>query len=380
MSEPDFPEDEFAARTHAAQTAMRVQDFDALFFTTEAEMRYFTGFRTLFWQSPTRSWFLVVPVDGKPIAVIPQIGAHLMASTWIDDIRTFSAPHPVDDGINLLADTLRAFAKIAMPMGRESALRMPLRDFQRLRDLTSGAEYLDGTELVQSLRMVKSDREIALLREICGIGSAAFARAPELFHADQPLSEVFRSFRIELLRQGADDVPYLVGGAGQGGYGDVISPPSTRPLQEGDVLMLDTGATRNGYFCDFDRNFAIGRASEVVRSAHETLVRAVEAAAAIARPGRTCADLFRAMAEVLGEGEGDVGRLGHGLGMQLTEAPSLTGFDETLLRENMVLTLEPSLSLGPGRMMVHEENIVIRDGAPEFLTVRAAPDIPVITS
>ncbi|MGX1499787.1 Xaa-Pro dipeptidase [Labrenzia sp. MBR-25] len=380
MSEQDFPEDEFATRTQAAQTAMRAQGIDALFFTTEAEMRYFTGFRTLFWQSPTRPWFLVVPVDGKPIAVIPQIGAHLMASTWIDDIRTFSAPHPVDDGINLVADTLRAFAKIAMPMGRESALRMPLRDFQRLRDLTSGAEYLDGTELVQSLRMVKSDREIALLREICGIGSAAFARAPELFHTDQPLSEVFRSFRIELLRQGADDVPYLVGGAGQDGYGDVISPPSARPLQEGDVLMLDTGATRNGYFCDFDRNFAIGRASEAVRSAHETLVHAVEAAAAIARPGRTCADLFRAMAEVLGEGEGDVGRLGHGLGMQLTEAPSLTGFDETLLRENMVLTLEPSLSLGPGRMMVHEENIVIRDGAPEFLTVRAAPDIPVIAS
>ncbi len=77
---------------------MHSQGIDALFFTTEAEMRYFTGFRTLFWQSPTRPWFLVVPVNGKPIAVIPQIGAHLMASTWIDDIRVFSAPHPVDDG------------------------------------------------------------------------------------------------------------------------------------------------------------------------------------------------------------------------------------------------------------------------------------------
>jgi Xaa-Pro aminopeptidase len=228
--------------------------------------------------------------------------------------------------------------------------------------------------------MVKSNREIALLREICGIGSTAFAGAPELFHTGQPLNEVFRSFRIELLKQGADDVPYLVGGAGQGGYGDVISPPSARPLQEGDVLMLDTGATRNGYFCDFDRNYAIGQARDAVRSSHETLVRAVDAAAAIAHPGRACSDLFRAMAEVLGQGEGDVGRLGHGLGMQLTEPPSLTGFDETLLRENMVLTLEPSLTLGLGRIMVHEENIVIRDGAPEFLTVPAGPDIPVITS
>ncbi len=379
MSEQDFPEDEFAARTQAAQKAMHSQGIDALLFTTEAEMRYFTGFRTLFWQSPTRPWFLVVPVNGKPIAVIPQIGAHLMASTWIDDIRVFSAPHPVDDGIALLADTLKGFTKIAMPMGRESVLRMPLRDFQRLRDLTNDVEYLDGTGLIQSLRMVKSEREIALLREISGIGSEAFARAPELFHSGQPLNEVFRSFRIELLKQGADDVPYLVGGAGQDGYGDVISPPSARPLQEGDVLMLDTGATKSGYFCDFDRNFAIGQASDAVRSAHETLVRAVEAAAEIARPGRTCADLFQAMAKVLDQGEGDVGRLGHGLGMQLTEAPSLTGFDETPLRENMVLTLEPSLSLGPGRMMVHEENIVIRDGAPEFLTVPAGPDIPVIT-
>ena len=61
MSEQDFPEDEFAARTQAAQKAMHSQGIDALFFTTEAEMRYFTGFRTLFWQSPTRPWFLVVP-------------------------------------------------------------------------------------------------------------------------------------------------------------------------------------------------------------------------------------------------------------------------------------------------------------------------------
>jgi Xaa-Pro aminopeptidase len=374
----DFPEEEFAARTARAQQLMRADNLDALFFTTEPEVRYFTGFRTLFWQSPTRPWFLVVPKAGKPVAVIPQIGAHLMHCTWIDDIRTFSAPHPVDDGITLLAGALAPFPRIGMPMGRESALRMPLKDFQDLRSRLPGAEFADASALVQGLRMVKSDREIEMLREICRIGSASFANASRLFHAGQPLDAVFRAFRIDLLQQGADDVPYLVGGAGQGGYGDVISPPSGRPLRPGDVLMLDTGATRKGYFCDFDRNFAVGGASDEVRRAHETLVRAVGAAAAIARPGRTCADLFRAMADIVGQREGDVGRFGHGLGMQLTEPPSLTGFDATLLRENMVLTLEPSIILGKGRMMVHEENILIRDGAPEFLTVPANPEIPVL--
>ncbi|EBA18099.1 metallopeptidase, family M24 [Roseobacter sp. SK209-2-6] len=58
-----------------------------------------------------------------------------------------------------------------------------------------------------------------------------------------PLEEVFRAYRREALLQGADDVPYLVGGADQGGYEDVISPPSRRPLQQGDILMLDTGST-----------------------------------------------------------------------------------------------------------------------------------------
>ncbi|MBN9674020.1 aminopeptidase P family protein [Labrenzia aggregata] len=378
MDEADFPEEEFATRTEKAQRAMAAAGMDALFFTTEPEVRYFTGFRTLFWQSPTRPWFLVVPASGKPVAVIPQIGARLMASTWIDDIRTFSAPHPVDDGIGLLAEVLAPYSAIGVPMGRESALRMPLKDFQSLRDRLSGAEFLDASSLVQGLRMVKSENEIAQLREICRIGSAGFTRAPALFRAGQPLKEVFRAFRIELLTQGADDVPYLVGGAGRDGYGDVISPATDQTLQPGDVLMLDTGATRNGYFCDFDRNYAIGTASEPVKRGHATLVDAVSAAAAIARPGRTCADLYRAMAAGIGQAEGDVGRLGHGLGMQLTEAPSLTGFDETVLKEGMVLTLEPSLTLGPGKMMVHEENIVVRDGEPEFLTSRAGPDIPVI--
>ena len=148
------------------------------------------------------------------------------------------------------------------------------------------------------------------------------------------------------LTEGAEDVPYLVGGAGQGGYADVISPPSDQPLENGDILMLDTGATLGGYFCDFDRNFAIGKASDQCRRAHETLHRATEAALAIARPGRTCRDLFEAMAGVIGEGGGDVGRYGHGLGIQLTEPPSLVAFDNRVLEAGMVLTLEPGRGLG----------------------------------
>ena len=378
MLEADFPLPEYEARLERAQALMHTGNLDCLFFCTEPEIRYFTGFRTLFWQSPTRPWFLVVPASGKPIAVVPSIGAHLMGETWIDDIRVFASPNETDDGVSQLGGLLKDKTRIGVPMGRESLLRMPLNDFSRLRDICRNSAFADASPLVQSLRQVKSEAEIDIISEICQIGSRAFAAAPGLFCAGQTLKDVFRKFRIELLQQGADDVPYLVGGAGPSGYGDVISPPSDQRLQTGDILMLDTGATLNGYHCDFDRNFAIVNPGDAAKAAHRKLFEATEATLAVARPGKTCADLFHAMANVLGGGDGDVGRFGHGLGMQLTESPSIIGFDQTVLKPGMVMTLEPSITVTEGRIMVTEENIVIRDGAPQILTERAGPDIPVL--
>ena len=380
-----FPASEFAARTRKAQALMVAADLAGMLLMTEPEVRYFTGFQTLFWQSPTRPWFVFVPATGKPIAVIPEIGAALMRQTWIEDIRTWSAPAPDDDGLSLLTELLTPLAnrkaRIGLLKGHETYLRMPLGDWERLVAGLPGLRIADATGLMQGLRMVKSDAEIAKVAHICSIGSAVFARVPEIVAEGQPLEEVFRAFRKEALAQGADDAPYVVGGADQGGYIDVISPPSRRALRAGDVLMIDTGCTWDGYFCDFDRNWAIGRTVEDAQRAYDVLWRATEAGLASAQPGNTCRDVFEAMRAViteLDESGGDIGRLGHGLGMQLTEQPSHAAFDTTVLEENMVLTLEPSLSYGNGLMMVHEEDIVIGADGPRLLTDRAAPELPAI--
>ena len=371
----DFPVSEFQDRLSRAQSRMAKDGFDALLLTTEAEVRYFSGFRTLFWQSPTRPWFLILPVSGDPIAVIPAIGADLMGKTWVKDIRTWTSPCPEDEGVSLLTDALSGFSRIGLPMGEEASLRMALADFHRVKTGLK-VEFLDCSALIKSVRMVKSTAELAILKKICAIGSEAFAKMPEIASEGTPLSDVFRRFKIALLNAGADDVPYLVGAAGQGGYGDVISPPTDTPLQNGDVLMLDTGATLQGYFCDFDRNFAIGSASETAQDAHRKLWDATEAGLAAARSGATCADLFHAMDKELGGG--GVGRSGHGLGMQLTEWPSIAAHDQTVMEPGMVMTLEPGIDLEGGKIMVHEENILITDTAPVLLTRRAPRELPVL--
>ncbi len=379
-----FAPDEYRARVRRAQEAMRATGLDALLLTAEADFRYFSGFLTRFWESPTRPWFLILPATGDPVAVIPSIGRALMETTWIRDIRTWRAPDLTDDGISLLARTLSEMtgpaAAIGLPMGMESQLRMPLSDFFTLEAALGDRRLGTDGDIVRTLRMVKSEPEIDAIRAACGVADRAFARLPEILRPGAPFSQVFREFQTLCLSEGADWVPYVAGAAAPDGYADVISPATDAPLAPGDVVMLDTGLMRAGYFCDFDRNASIGPASQMVREAHARLIEATAAGFEAAHAGVTPAELFHAMADIASDGGAaeEAGRFGHGLGQQLTEWPSLIPADHTKLPAGTVLTLEPSVALPGGKIMVHEENIVLREDGAEWLSTPAGPAIPEI--
>ncbi|WP_299152081.1 Xaa-Pro peptidase family protein [uncultured Tateyamaria sp.] len=379
-----FAPQEFEARMARAQGLMAKAGIEALLLTTEPEVRYFTGFLTRFWESPTRPWFVIVPAQGQPIAVIPSIGAPLMRQTWLSDIRTWRSPDYGDDGVSLVAETLAEVVpkggRIAVPSGPETHLRLPLESWAALRSKLPGRKFGDDVQIAKQMRMVKSTAEIAKIEAACAIGDAAFVRVPEIAQAGAPLAQIFRAFQMLCLEEGADWVSYLAGGAGPGGYGDIIAPATDAPLRPGDVLMLDTGVVRDGYFCDFDRNWSVGPPAPETRDAYARVLEASDAAFEVARPGATAADLFRVMDSVLtgGAGGSDAGRYGHGLGMQLTEWPSLIPQDQTVLEAGMVLTLEPGIEIAPGRTLVHEENIVITESGARYLSTPAPRDIPVI--
>lgn len=366
-----FPEDEFRARLSKAQDLMAQNGLAAILLTTEPEIRYFTGFLTRFWESPTRPWFLIIPSQGKPIAVIPGIGAHLMSQTWVNDIRTWDAPDYRDDGIGVLSDALGEIAnggQIGVPSCIETHLRMPNASWNRLQEVH---DFRDDFGILQKLRKVKSPAEIEKIRMACGIADRAFARVPERIKRGTSLADAFRQFQILCLEEGADWVSYLAGGAGPLGYGDVISPANEVPLSTGDVLMLDTGVVWDGYFSDFDRNFAVGDVSGAVNDTYSLLLEAADAAFELAKPGIEICELYAAIKKIVERNGPVAGRLGHGLGMQLTEFPSLIAADHTVLEPGMVLTLEPGANVPDGEFLVHEENIVITQDGAEYLSTPA---------
>jgi len=380
-----FPEHEFEARAARAQDLMRRQRLDALLVMTEPEVRYFSGFLSQFWESPTRPWFLILPLEAKPIAVIPEIGAAGMKQTWLDDIRAWTSPAPVDDGVSLLLAVLDAlparFGRIGVPMGPGTQLRMPVVDFLEIRDKLTGKGIVDATDVVHRLRAFKSEAEIEKIRAACEAAASGFQSVATRARIGDTEREVCRRFKLDVLNAGADTLPYVMGNSGPGGYNNIVMGPSDRRLSEGDIMIIDTGATFDGYFCDFDRNYAFGRPPDDARRAYEVVHRATDAGFRAARPGATTSELWTAMWRVLEAGGAlgnDTGRMGHGLGMQLTEWPSNMPGDETVLEPGLVLTLEPGMEFAPGRAMVHEENIVIRPDGAQWLSARAWPEMPEI--
>jgi len=381
-----FLQSEFEQRTDRAQAKMSELNMDAMLLTTEPNVRYFSGFFTQFWLSPTRPWFLLVPLQGKPIAVIPTIGMVGMLDTWIDDVRCWSSPQPDDDGISLLSSTIRElparYGRIGVSLGAESHLRMPAGDFQTLRARLAATEIVDCSRLLLELCSIKSDAEVEKIKYVCELTSDSFNALPEYASVGDSEREIVQSMRMDLLKRGADSTPFIVSASGADGYDNIIMGPIDRKLENGDLLIIDTGTIFDGYYCDFDRNYAFGHASDNARQAYETVYKSTDAGFKAAIPGATTSDIWRAMWSVLEAGgtEGnDVGRMGHGLGAQLTEWPSITATDNTELKPGMIMTLEPGMSYDDGKQMVHEENILITGSGAIMLSKRAAAKLPVVT-
>ena len=380
-----FEVSEYENRLNKIQKLMFDSKMDAILLTTQVDIEYYTGFKTQFFQSPTRPWYVLIPSDGKPKAIIPTIGESGMRETWIDDIQTWTSPNPEDDGVSMLLSTINSLMVknkcLGVPKTLESTLRMPLGDYEYLISSLSGIEIKDANKILRKIRFVKSVAEIAKIRHICQLTSQGFIELEGLLRVGESERENCQRFKQCLLALGVDDTPYIVSGSARGGYGSIIMGPTEKIIEEGDLFIIDTGSVFDSYYCDFDRNYAFGYICDEAKKAYRVAYEATEAGFKACQAGNTTSDVFNAMNDVLQKGGAlgnTVGRLGHGLGMQLTEWPSNTASDNTVLEPGVVLTLEPGMAFLPGKEMVHEENIVITEDGPEWLSIRASEELPII--
>jgi Xaa-Pro aminopeptidase len=394
------PVSELEARLARAQELMAKAELDVMLVTTEEDFFYFTGLLSRFWNSPTRPFYLAIPrAGGRPKAVVPSIMTSVLQKyTFLEprDIFDWPAPREDDDGVTLIASLLgrlpegeERFGRVGLMMGHESTIRMPLASIDRMRKILAqdGSVCIDSSRLVRELRMMKSAFEVQRVRHACDIASAAFdffpARLEQLSNTKSRGEGVTeREARFELrsllLEFGADDTPYVMAQSGNNGYDNIILEPTDKALRNGDVLVIDTGMCFEGYWCDFDRNFVVGGEeylSDACKGAHDLLWLATNSGFEVCMKHGTSSDIFREMSATLGidPKTNSTGRVGHGLGLQLTEHWSNNSTDETPLRPGMVVTLEPGMLVVPDgdKMIVHEEDVLITSNGAEWLSKRA---------
>ncbi|MFI0484542.1 M24 family metallopeptidase [Actinomadura sp. 9N215] len=225
--------------------------------------------------------------------------------------------------------------------------------------------------LVEELRLVKDEEEIALLREACAISDRAFASVLPEIRAGVTERAVAVALERAMVDFGAERAAFesIVASGPNGAVPH--HHPGGRELQPGDLVTLDFGALYGGYHADMTRTVAIGEPAGWQRDVYDLVHRAQLAAVAAARPGAETKAVDAAARDVIkdaGHGDAFTHGLGHGVGLEIHEAP-LMGYDKTgKLMDRVPITAEPGVYLtGRGGVRI-EDTLVVRPGGPEILT------------
>ena len=380
----DFPKEEFAKRISKIQENLDKENIEAIIITSPSNFRYFSGLDSNFWESPTRPWFLIISKKDPIKAIIPSIGIAPIERTFIKNIEVWQSPNPKDEGVSLLKKIIKSFPKnsnIGFELANETHLRMSIQDYIKIQEELSDYNFVDASKVIWNLRKFKSNIEIEYISKICSIASMVFDNFPDKIYSKITEREAASLFKKELINKGAEYIMYMACASGKGGYDQIITNPTEKQLKNGDILIIDTGSTLNGYFCDFDRNFGFGKISQTSLDAYAKLWEAIESTLEIIKPGINCSEIYSSLSKYLlpeNNNNGSVGRMGHGIGLQLTEPPSIMRNDQTIIEKNMIITLEPSIELSKNVMLVQEENILITEDGFKLLSTRTPEKLPII--
>jgi Xaa-Pro aminopeptidase len=349
-----------SSRRASLRALLPAAGVDALLVTDLVNIRYLTGFTG-------SNAALLVHVDGDARSRLCTDGRYrVQAAEEVPDLET------VIDRPSALALVAASRERGVGRLGFESD-SVTVDGHAALVEAGDGVELQRSPGLVQRLRAVKDDGEIATLRAACAAADAALA---DLLAADglrpgRTEREVALDLESRMRDHGATGPAFeTIVAAGVHSAVPHHSPTGAQ-LRAGDLVTLDFGALVDGYHSDMTRTVVLGAATTWQRELYALVAEAQAAGRAALAPGTTTSDVddaARSVVDAAGRGAEFVHGLGHGVGLQIHEAPALAKTGTGALVAGMVLTIEPGVYLeGRGGVRI-EDTLVVRDGEPDLLT------------
>jgi Xaa-Pro aminopeptidase len=346
-------------RLAALLRALEAARLDGVLLTGLANIRYLTGF------SGT-SALVFVGVRGEVLFVTD----FRYKTQVVDEVGDFARVYV--EGQSLWTGLWQQLPQLGYVelAGFESA-HVLHRDFQRLLDAGARWQWRPTADVVEALRERKDAGEVALIREAARIAEHALDRTLPQVRVGLRELDVAGILERALREAGSEGFPFptIVASGARSALPHARSSPKV--LEPGDFLLIDFGAEHAGYCADITRTVVLGRASEAQRAMHDVVRRANELAATGVRAGMRGRDadaLARDYIERRGHGELFGHSLGHGIGLEVHEAPRLARGSDVPLALGSVVTIEPGVyQAGWGGVRV-EDDVHLAPEGPQLLT------------
>ncbi len=330
---------------------------DALLVSGLPNIRYLTGF------TGDNAQLLITP-NSQTLFTDPRYT--IQASEECTCPVKIHAKRPLDQAV---AESIRRkkFKRIGF-----EASRIPYDVYLRLKHaMPLGAALKPLAGVIERLRMIKSDEEITRIRRSVLTNSQALEKTIPSIRPGVPEAQVAAELEFQMRRLGAEKAAFETIVAAGERSALPHARPTPRKVASDELLLIDMGACQEGYMSDMTRMFFLGRPNNQVKAMYRAVQQAQLAGIDAVRAGATAAQVdrkARRLLELQGFGKAFVHSTGHGLGLEIHEAPRLGKTDQTTLEAGMVITIEPGAYVrGFGGIRIEDTVLVTKNGC-EVLT------------
>ncbi|MDQ7843109.1 MAG: Xaa-Pro peptidase family protein [Armatimonadota bacterium] len=358
--------------------AAREAGVEALIVLTPANTYYVSGFRAITYSRP-----VLAVVWEHSVLIVPELEAsHARQRSRFTEIRTYS-----DTALGGLSgkSTFQLAIDRTVQAMEELGLQGRAVGFEATAFTVDGHAYLREAwagplvpvrGIVEKLRLVKDEDELRLIRIGCELAEHGMGVEVEASVPGATEIEIMARGNAAMLEMAARRYPELHIAAGSrpvSGEKSVLphSIPSGRRLAPGDVVIHGTGCVVEGYSSEDERTIFVGSPTREQRRLFEVMVRAQQAAIDAIRPGVRCREVDRAARQVIeeaGYGPQFTHRTGHGIGIEIHEAPYFSASDDTVLQPGMVMSVEPGIYVEGVGGFRHSDTVVVTAEGCEVLT------------
>ncbi|MGG3281914.1 M24 family metallopeptidase [Paenibacillus solani] len=342
--------------------SMKAESWDHVLVTDPKHVYYLTGFAS---DPHERFLGLLLSTENDPVLIVPALDRE--AAEAASTVKYIVTHQDTDNPYLLLQQQIQGTAgTLAVEKDQLSVTR-----YEQLQQHVKAERVEDVGNVLRGLRIQKSAEEVSIIKNAVRLVEDVLTQGLAQVKVGVTEIELVAELEYLMKKLGADSPSFATMVLSGPNTALPHGVPGTRRIEAGDLLMFDLGVYAGGYASDITRTFAVGELKPEAVNIYKTVLAANLAGIQAVKPGVTYGSIDRAARKVIddaGYGAAFVHRLGHGLGMDVHEYPSVHGLNEETLQPGAVFTIEPGIYLpGVGGVRI-EDDVLVTDDGVEVLT------------